>query len=120
NLLPRINEEFAEPGSYRAGMALIKGTLGYMMDRGAKGQAIQRWQKEYGLPMANAGMFKAPFDTLGDVLRGLRGIMVDMRKRPDKLLAALDVLVEHNIFYGTTTNGGNTLLPAFCPLHRGA
>lgn len=119
-LLPRIHTEFAEPGSYRANMALLKGAIAFMMDSGAKAQAAERWKNEFGVPMTFGGMHKAPFDTLGDVLRALRGIMLDMRRRPEKLLAALDVIVPHNIFYGIATNGGNTALPNFCPLHRGA
>lgn len=120
NLLPRIHEEFAEPGSFRANVALIKGAMAFMMDVGAKQAAIEMWKKECGVPLAFSGMHKAPFDTLGDVLRALRGIMVDIRKRPDKLLAAVEMLVDHNVTYGLLTNGGNTLLPNFCPLHRGA
>jgi uroporphyrinogen-III decarboxylase len=119
-LLPRIHEEFAEPGSFRANMALVKGAAAMVMDTGAKAQAAQMWREQYGYPTSIAGMHKAPFDTLGDVLRALRGIMIDLRKRPDKVLAALDVLVDHNIFYGMATNGGNTTLPNFLPLHRGA
>ena len=39
-----------------------------------------------------AGFTKAPFDTLGDTLRGTRGLMVDMYRCPDKVLKAMDVL----------------------------
>jgi len=66
------------------------------------------------------GMTKAPFDTLGDVLRGLNGIMMDIHLRPDKVLAATEVLVEHNIYYAMATSQGDTQFPAFMPLHRGS
>ncbi|MGB4505453.1 MAG: uroporphyrinogen decarboxylase family protein, partial [Syntrophaceticus sp.] len=55
-----------------------------------------------------------------DTLRGLTGIMMDMHMCPDKLLAAMDVLVDHNIYYGMATAGGDTTLPLFMPLHRGS
>ena len=38
-----------------------------------------------GYPSVMGGLAKAPFDTLGDTLRGTQGIMMDMFQRPDKL-----------------------------------
>ncbi len=38
-----------------------------------------------------SGVFAAaPFDAMSDTLRGMRGIMLDMYQRPDKLLAAIE------------------------------
>lgn len=118
--LPRIHSEFAEPGSMRANLALVKGSAAMVMSTGANQQAAAHWAKEYGMPLSIAGFSKAPFDTLGDTLRGLKGIMMDLRKRPEKVLAATEMLVAHNIFYGLATAGGDTQLPAFMPLHRGS
>lgn len=118
--LPRLHEEFSEPGSFRANLSLIKGSAAMVMATGANQQASAHWAKEYGMPMGGSGMVKAPFDTLGDTLRGLKGIMMDLRKRPEKVLAAMDVLVPHNMFYALATSGGDTLLPTFLPLHRGS
>ncbi len=118
--LPRIHTEFKEPGSYRANIALIKGAAAMVMSTGATAQATAMWREQYGFPTSIGGMFKAPFDTLGDTLRGLRGIMIDLRKRPDKVKAAMEMLVPHNVFYGVATSGGNTTLPLFLPLHRGS
>lgn len=118
--LPRIHSEFSEPGSFRANLALIKGAAGMVMVDNRNQQASAHWAKDYGMPVSVSGMVKAPFDTLGDTLRGLKGIMKDLRKRPDKVLAALEVLVPHNIYYGLATSGGDSVLPAFLPLHRGS
>jgi len=118
--LPRIHTEFAEPGSYRANVALIKGAIARTMEIGFMMQAAERWAKEYGSFACISGISKAPFDTLGDTLRGLRGVMMDIRKRPEKVKAAIEMLVPHNILYGLATAGGNTELPCFMPLHRGA
>ena len=42
-------------------------------------------------PGRSMGIFGfAPFDFMGDTLRGTRGIMRDVRQRPDKLLAAMN------------------------------
>jgi uroporphyrinogen-III decarboxylase len=40
---------------------------------------------------------KAPFDTLGDTLRGTRQIIMDMFRQPDRLLAVLDVVADLTI-----------------------
>lgn len=117
-LLPRLHTEFKDP--YRAHLSLIKGAAGMVMNQGMLGEAGKRWAEEYGIFPPFTGMSKAPFDTLGDVLRGLHGIMMDMHMCPDKLLAALDVLVDHNIYYGMATAAGETTLPLFMPLHRGS
>lgn len=118
--LPRIHSEFKEPGSFRASIALVKGAGAMAMSTGINAQAAAIWKDQYGFPMAISGLHKAPFDTLGDTLRGLRGIMIDLRKRPDKVKAAMEMLVPHNVFYAMATSGGNTTLPVFLPLHRGA
>ncbi len=47
-----------------------------------------------GYPMLRGGVCLAPFDTIGDVFRGSKGIMVDMYRQPDKLLEAMDVLAD--------------------------
>lgn len=42
----------------------------------------------------SGGIGNQPFDVFASHLRGLRGVMVDMFKQPDKLLAACDKIVE--------------------------
>lgn len=118
--LPRLHEEFSEPGSYRANIALIKGAFGTATQLGVNQKAWEMWAKEYGAVPAFTAFSKAPFDTLADTLRGLRGIMMDLYQRPDKVKAAIEVLIPHNIFYGFATAGGEMEFPLFIPLHRGA
>ena len=66
------------------------------------------------------GFAKAPFDTLGDTLRGTRGIMTDMLRRPDKLLEALDVVTDLTIssLLGSPAVSGG--ISVGFPLHKGA
>ena len=66
------------------------------------------------------GFTKAPFDTIGDTLRGTNGIIMDMYRRPDKLLAALDAMVPIMIGMGigAMQQTGNPQI--FMPLHKGA
>jgi uroporphyrinogen-III decarboxylase len=53
---------------------------------------ISREATEYGVPSLVGGRSRAPFDFLGDSLRGTKGAMLDMYKRPEKLLEAMDVV----------------------------
>ncbi len=118
--LPRIQSELAEPGSYRAAAALIKGAFGMAQQFAGGAAATALYRQKYGVIPSITGISKAPFDTLADTLRGLSGIMMDLYQRPDKVKEALEVLVPHNIFYGMATAQGDTDYPLFMPLHRGA
>ncbi len=118
--LPRLHKEFAEPGSYRANISLVKGAFGMATVMGMMQQAWANWSKEYGAVPAMTGLCKAPFDTLGDTLRGLKGVMMDLRRRPEKVAAATEMLVAHNIYFGMATAAGDTEFPIFMPLHRGS
>jgi uroporphyrinogen-III decarboxylase len=73
-----------------------------------------------GIPPLIGGFTKAPFDTLGDTLRGTRAIMLDMYRQPDKLLAALEHLVPIAIEMGVRSASTNHNPVAFIPLHKGA
>jgi len=118
--LPRIHSEMSDRGSYRAGVALVKGAGAFLTANARMPRAKAEWAATYGVPPSISGFAKAPFDTLADTLRGLKGIMTDLRRRPGKVLAALEVIVPHNVFFTMATSAGNTLLPAFMPLHRGS
>jgi hypothetical protein len=73
-----------------------------------------------GLPSTIGSFTKAPFDTLGDTLRGTRGIMLDMYRQPDKLIEAMERLVPIAIEMGVSgaTSANNPIV--FIPLHKGA
>jgi hypothetical protein len=76
--------------------------------------------KSLGFPNILGGFTKAPFDVIGDTLRGTRGIMMDMYRQPDKLLKALEALLPIMIGMGigSMQQTGNPLI--FMPLHKGA
>jgi uroporphyrinogen-III decarboxylase len=73
-----------------------------------------------GFPNLLGGFTKAPFDTIGDTLRGTKGIMLDMYRQPDKLLQALEAItpIMINMGLGAAQQTGNPLI--FMPLHKGA
>jgi hypothetical protein len=82
--------------------------------------AFDQQMTTLGFPDFFGGFSKAPFDTLGDTLRGTRGIMVDMYRRPQKLLAAMEAIVPLMIKMGASgaKQAGNPIV--FLPLHKGA
>jgi uroporphyrinogen-III decarboxylase len=73
-----------------------------------------------GFPGAFGGFTKAPFDVLGDTLRGTRGIMLDMYRQPEKLLEAMDRLTPIMIKMGVGQANMNGHPLIFMPLHKGA
>ncbi len=73
-----------------------------------------------GIPGFFGGGCKAPFDTIGDTLRGSRGIMVDMYRQPDKLLEALEATTPLMIKMGAGNAKANGMPLVFMPLHKGA
>lgn len=84
---------------------------------------IMQWNMEtiaMGFPNIIAGYTKAPFDVLGDTLRGTRGIMMDMYRCPDKLLEAMDRMTPLMIKMGVSAAQMNGKPLVFMPLHKGA
>jgi hypothetical protein len=82
--------------------------------------AFGKEMPELGFPAYQAGPTKAPFDVIGDTLRGTKGVMLDMYRQPDKLLKAMEVLTPIMIQTGAgyAKQAGNPLI--FMPLHKGA
>jgi len=52
-------------------------------------------------PVTTGGVGGAPFDTVSSFLRGMTGSMVDMYRRPEKLLQLCDVILERRIARAT-------------------
>ena len=73
-----------------------------------------------GIPRGQCDYTKAPFDILGDTLRGTRGIMVDMYRQPEKLIQAMDAMLPFWIKKGVDSAKGMGNPFIFLPLHKGA
>jgi hypothetical protein len=97
----------------------------------AIGQELARWASKIGPFAAKGislgfpksmmgGLAKAPFDTLGDTLRGTKGIMMDMYRKKDKILAAVDVIADLQIQASLTAANATKALTVVFPLHKGA
>ncbi len=84
---------------------------------------ILAWNTETtaaGFPSLLGGFTKAPFDVIGDTLRGTKGIILDMYRQPDKLLEAMDRLTPLMIKMGVGAAQMNGKPIIFIPLHKGA
>jgi uroporphyrinogen-III decarboxylase len=74
-----------------------------------------------GFPAYWGGATKAPFDFLGDTLRGTRAVVVDLYRRPEKVIAACERLTQVAIDFVLRRPGGGPGTPViFIPLHKGA
>jgi uroporphyrinogen-III decarboxylase len=95
----------------------------------AAGEEVLRWMKvvaeisrlalEEGFPPFSGGMSGAPFDMLGDELRGTQGIIMDMYRQPEKIHEAMARITP--IAIDEAVAGANRgLSPVVTmPLHKG-
>lgn len=88
------------------------------MDASAKINA--KIQREMGTPGTMGGFSKAPFDFIGDTLRGTRGIMLDIYRQPEKLLEACDRIIPMAVEIAVTAANASGVPQVTLPLHKGA
>ncbi len=86
----------------------------------ARSKLYDREMEELGFPPGQCASIYAPFDYLGDYFRGTTGIMLDMYRRPDKLLQALDKILHILIEPVLEAGKGYEMPIVFIPLHKGA
>jgi uroporphyrinogen-III decarboxylase len=109
---------FADPEVRASVQALLDGAV-----EGAKWWAavsdVNTASLSAGIPSVWGGLACAPYDLIGDSLRGTKGIMMDMYRRPSKLIEAMERLVP--IAIKETVAGANASgCPiVFMPLHKG-
>ena len=118
--VPFMMVNFGIPPMVEGLKALMEAAQATMDWLAANGQAGAVSLGELGLPGTMGGFTKAPFDYLGDSLRGTRGIMMDIYRRPAKVLAAIERLVPLAIDMGVNAANGSGNPFAFIPLHKGA
>jgi hypothetical protein len=109
--LPAVQE------SFRAYLEAGRAALEWIETTSRNDKAVMT---SLGIPAFQGGMTKAPFDTIGDTMRGTRGVMLDMFRRPAKLLEALDRIVPIAIELGVRAAGMTKRPVIFMPLHKGA
>ena len=75
---------------------------------------------EKGFPMHAGGATLVPYDLISDMLRGMRGTMMDMYRCPDKLLAAQKKMLPFLIDMAINMCALTGVNRAFIPLNRGS
>jgi len=107
-------------GTARALESLIKAMSEFTQFTNSMNAFTQEMQ-EMGFPFIfGGGMSHAPFDTIGDSLRGTHGIMLDMYRQPEKLLATMDRILPDAIQMGVLSAMVAPCPIVFIPLHKGA
>ena len=97
---------------YKASQALLRHV--------AANAEYQKDMVDGGFPCSAGAITLAPFDVISDALRGMKGTMLDMYRRPQELLKLIDYLTPNQInsAISLTKMTGNP--GVFIPLHRGA
>lgn len=82
------------------GMPEVQDALKTLMKAGEQLGSWFEWiggytekMKEWGFPVAYGAFSWAPYDLLGDTLRGTHGVMTDMYRQPDKLHEAMEKIL---------------------------
>ena len=88
----------------------VAGAFESLLKAGAEAQRMMSKASEFakemealGFPCERSSAAYAPFDYIGDCLRGTRGIMLDMYRNPDKLLEATGKILPLILEVATST-----------------
>jgi len=84
-----------------------------------QGAAFAKKMADLGFPPHFGSGIYAPFDYIGDFLRGTKGIMLDMYRCPDKLLEVLDKVCKLLISPALKVPKLPGVHMVFIPLHKG-
>ena len=76
--------------------------------------------EKLGFPQYATASLHTPFDVISDRFRGMKGSMLDMYRKPDKLLAAIDRLLPIQVSTGIMMARTSATSRRFMPLHRGS
>lgn len=76
--------------------------------------------RNQGIPIFSGGFAKAPFDVIGDCMRGTQGVFMDIFRCPDELIEACERMTPFMIKSGVRSCKANGHIMCFIPLHKGA
>jgi hypothetical protein len=142
NHLPRVMTELEPlaklpylPGryylGYEASMSVfarpeVAAALQKMIKAGEEARRMQLRAREFsaemtafGFPTQFSSLAYAPFDYIGDFFRGTSGIMLDMFRNPDKLLAAMEKITPAIIASAVSTAKNSGVNRCLMTLHKG-
>jgi hypothetical protein len=115
--LPRVFSEM-DKGHARSHFAFLKGGLAQSLASEIMRNRSIQLQNQCGMPQPMTGAFLAPFDVLGDAMRGLEGILKDLFRQPDKLIKACDVLAPIIARFALGIADPLRRYPIFIPTHK--
>jgi uroporphyrinogen-III decarboxylase len=72
---------------------------------------------EAGFPQAWGSISQAPLDVVADFFRGVKGLLSDLRRRPDKVMAACEKLIPVMVEQGVSGCRASGVPVCFMPLH---
>ncbi len=111
---------FSSPNTMKMMKAIGEGTKSFFSLFSVMGN-YEKAMKKLGYPVSSFNVSIAPFDVVGDMLRGMRGSMLDMYRRPEELKKMIDMFIQPTIDFtldfGKLAPGTKVI---FIPLHRGA
>jgi uroporphyrinogen-III decarboxylase len=107
---------FADPDLVAAAKAIAAGAEEAIRTLGEIGTFSQKLAAA-GWPEVIGGCVHAPMDVIADFFRGIRGLLGDLKRRPDKVLAAADKLIPSLIELGLGSCAATGVPVCFFPLH---
>ena len=127
-LLPIVNEiPCVPPAAIPFGTEEVQSTLKTLMQAGKETTrwltAVRRINRSVmgkGYPAFSGGFTKAPFDVIGDTLRGTIGVMMDIYRHPQELMEACERLTPFMVKAGVASCKATGHIMPFIPLHKGA
>ena len=127
-MLPPVNEiPCVPPAANPFGTQEVQSTLKTLMEAGNETgrwiTAVGRINSSVmgkGYPAFSGGFTKAPFDVIGDTLRGTLGVMMDIYRHPEELMEACERLTPFMVKSGVASCKATGHIMPFIPLHKGA
>jgi len=111
---------FGRPGVQEALQKLLEAGRTAIEWIGACHAIDQEMLSTLGVPGLIGGFTKAPFDIIGDTLRGTRAIMLDKFRQPNAVLETVERLVPLAVDAGVNSARHSRVPVVFIPLHKGA
>jgi uroporphyrinogen-III decarboxylase len=126
--LPQLSSLLGRPQSllFTLGQPDVQAAFQSLVDAGKEMSRYQQVMMKFGreamaagFPSMRGGVAFAPFDTLGDALRSTKGVLLDMYRRPETVLKAVDVIADFEIRSTIEfVNAMGGVMVTF-PLHKG-
>ncbi|MCL6477752.1 MAG: uroporphyrinogen decarboxylase [Peptococcaceae bacterium] len=117
-VLPRLYAEL-DTDSNTKSLVMAKAFKAYYDELGMQGAVRAKMNEKYGYASLGGitGFCEAPLDFVADLLRGFKGISIDIRRIPDKVEAAAEAATPLMIKMGMPPSGPSKYMSTMIPLH---